>query len=103
MNLIENYKRINQVVDIYNMNPRYCYLNIEVKKSKTTNSLYLSVTSSLNDFLSKRSIRFSDHRSKSKIRNGKSLNKKITKEEIKRTIDKMIDSINKERLRILLN
>lgn len=103
MNLIGNYKRFNQVVNFYNANPRYCYLDIELRKSKTTNSLYLSVTSSLNDIPSKRSIRFSDHRSRSKIKNGKSLNKKITKEEIKRVIDKMIHSINKDRLRILLN
>ena|SRR5690554_1933971 len=101
-NINENYNRIKIVVETYQRNPRYDHINFQVIKSSSTNSVFLKLISELHDHLSKRTIRYSDHPTTTRVREGKSIRKKITKEEIYQNIYGMVVSIERERVRVLL-
>ena len=95
----ELYNRIEKQIHI--CNEKYEDVEFDIKKSNTTNSIYIQAYNKANEIPVKLSYRFSDHRNSSVKTKIISKNTKFSY--INRVIDKMVKDVRNIRFKQLMN
>lgn len=99
----KNYNIMKQLINKYRNSPTYTHLAFELRRSKTTDSIYLSVSTILNGKLIKKTVRWSDHPGNTSIQRGANPRRKNKNNKLEKQIKSAIKKVERIRLRKLLN
>lgn len=101
INVKKNTATIYRVVDKFKKDERYKHINFRVEKSKSSNSIYIKLTTIIDGKVIRKNKRVSDHSKTGIKKGGEYLTVKKTEKDINQLIISLIKSLENRRLKAL--